>query len=142
MEQQINLNVEGIFFNERSIDMLDINHIMNEQALNHMDPEGHMYDLEHWSPITATRLAREEGIGELTDAHWHVIYALRNLYREKGRAANVREVMHLLERDFAEEKGRSYLYELFPKGPVSQGSRLAGVPVPPNASDPSFGWAG
>jgi tRNA 2-thiouridine synthesizing protein E len=122
--------------------MLDINHTMNEQALNHMDPEGHMYDLEHWSPIIATKLAHDEGIDELTDAHWHVIYALRNLYREKGRAANVREVMHLLEKDFAEENGRSYLYELFPKGPVSQGSRLAGVPVPPNASDPSFGWAG
>lgn len=121
--------------------MLDINHIMNEQALNHMDPEGHMYDLEHWSPISAAKMAREEGIGELSEDHWHVIYALRNLYREKGRAVNVREVKHLLEQDFVEEYGRSYLYELFPKGPVSQGSRLAGVPVPSNASDPSFGWA-
>jgi len=122
--------------------MLDINHIINEQALNHSDPEGYMYDLDHWSPIIATRLAREEGIDELTEAHWHVIYALRNLYRENGRAANVREVMHILERDFADSGGRRYLYEMFPKGPVSQGSRLAGVPVPPGASDPSFGWAG
>jgi tRNA 2-thiouridine synthesizing protein E len=54
----------------------------------------------------------------------------------------VREVMHILERDFVYTGGRSYLYEMFPKGPVSQGSRLAGVPVPPGASDPSFGWAG
>jgi tRNA 2-thiouridine synthesizing protein E len=121
--------------------MLDINHIMNEQALNHMDSEGHMYDLEHWSPISAAKMAREEGIGELSEDHWHVIYALRNLYREQGRAVNVRKVKHLLEQDFVEEYGSSYLYELFPKGPVSQGSRLAGVPVPPNASDPSFGWA-
>lgn len=121
--------------------MLDINHIINEQALNHTDPEGNMYGLNHWSPITATKLAREEGIVELTEAHWHVIYALRNLYRENGSAASAREVMQILERDFAEGSGRRYLYELFPKGPVSQGSRLAGVPVPPNASDPSFGWA-
>ena len=122
--------------------MLDINHIINERAHDRIDPEGHMYDLEHWSPLIAKKLALEEGIGELTEAHWHVIYALRNLYREQGRSENARIVTQMLERDFEDEGGRRYLYELFPKGPVSQGSRLAGVPVPPNASDPSFGWAG
>ena len=121
--------------------MLDINHIINDPIHDEIDPEGHMYDLEHWSPITARQLAQNEGIGELTEAHWHVIYALRNLYRESGASANAREVMHMLEQDFIDEGGRRYLYELFPKGPVSQGSRLAGVPVPPYASDPSFGWA-
>ena len=122
--------------------MLDINHIIENEAQHRLDPEGHMYGLEHWSPLTAEQLAREEGIEELTEAHWHVIYALRNLYRENGRSANAREVMHMLEQAFVEEGGRRYLYELFPKGPVSHGSRLAGVPVPPYASDPSFGWAG
>lgn len=121
--------------------MLDINHIINDEARNLLDPEGHMYDLEHWSPLTARQLAQEEGISELTEAHWHVIYALRNLYRDKGASTNAREVMHMLEQDFIDEGGHRYLYELFPKGPVSQGSRLAGVPVPPYASDPSFGWA-
>lgn len=122
--------------------MFDINHTIENEALHRLDPEGNMYDLEHWSPLTATQLAREEGIQELTDAHWHVVYALRNLYRENGRPANVREVMHRLERDFVDEGGSCYLYELFPKGPVSQGSRLAGVPAPLCSSDPSFGWAG
>ena len=98
--------------------MLDINHIINDEALNRHDPEGHMYGLEHWSPLTAKQLALEEGLGELTEAHWHVIYALRNLYRENGRAGNVREIMHILEKDFVDEGGRRYLYELFPKGPV------------------------
>jgi len=122
--------------------MLDINHIINEEALHHSDPEGNMYGLEHWSPLIAQQLARDEGIEELTEAHWHVIHALRNHYRENGRSANAREVLHMLELDFIDEGGRRYLYELFPKGPVSQGSRLAGVPVPPYSSDPSFGWAG
>ena len=122
--------------------MLDINHTINEQANGRFDPEGHMYDLEHWSPLIAKQMALDEGIGELTEAHWHVIYALRNLYREQGRPENARIVMHMLAQDFEDEGGRRYLYELFPKGPVSQGSRLAGVPVPPYASDPSFGWAG
>jgi len=122
--------------------MLDINHIIDDEAHGHFDPEGYMYGLERWSPVIAAKLAREEGIRELTEAHWHVIYALRNLYRESGRSANARKVMHMLEQDFTDEGGRRYLYELFPKGPVSQGSRLAGVPVPPYASDASFGWAG
>jgi tRNA 2-thiouridine synthesizing protein E len=121
--------------------MLDINHIINDEMHDRIDPEGHMYDLDHWSPIIATQLARAEGISELTEAHWHVIYALRNLYRESGSAPNVREVLHMLERDFVDEGGHRYLYELFPKGPVSQGSRLAGVPAPLSSSDPSFGWA-
>lgn len=121
--------------------MLDINSIINNEALQRMDPEGNMYDLEHWSPMIVTQMAKEEGIEELTEAHWHVIYALRNLYREKGRADNPREVMHMLERDFADEGGGRFLYELFPKGPVTQGSRLAGVPPPANSTDPSFGWA-
>ncbi len=118
--------------------MLDINHIADNETLNSFDSEV----LGHWSPLIATQLAREEGIDELTEAHWHVIYAVRNLYREKGRLASARKVMQILEREFEDEGGRRYLYELFPKGPVSQSSRLAGVPVPPYSSDPSFGWAG
>jgi tRNA 2-thiouridine synthesizing protein E len=122
--------------------MLDVNNAINYEALQRLDPEGNMYDLERWSPLIVKQMAREEGIEELTEAHWHVIYALRNLYRERGRSASAREVLHILEKDFVDEGGRRYLYELFPKGPVSQGSRLAGVPVPPYSSDPSFGWAG
>lgn len=119
--------------------MLDINHIIENEALNRPDPEGHMYGLEHWSPLTAKQLALEEGIEELTEDHWHVIYVLRNLYRENGRSSSAREIQGILEKDFVEQGGRRYLYELFPKGPVSQGSRLAGVPAPPYSSDPSFG---
>lgn len=122
--------------------MLDINHIINEEARDLIDPEGHMYGLDHWSPLTAMQMARAEGLDELTDDQWHVIYALRIMYRENGRAENPREIMQVLEQDFSDEGGRRYLCELFPKGPVNQGSRLAGVPPPSNSSDPSFGWAG
>lgn len=121
---------------------MDTDIVTIEETLKFLDPGGHMQGLDHWSPLTARQMARAEGIEELTEAHWHVIYTLRNLYREKGRSGSAREVIHLLEQDFVAEGGRRYLYELFPKGPVSQGSRLAGVPAPPYANDPSFGWAG
>ncbi len=122
--------------------MLDINNAINNEALQRLDPEGNLYDLDRWSPLSVKEMALAEGIDELTEAHWHVIYALRNMYRENGRASSARELMHILEQDFVEEGGRRFLYELFPKGPISQGSRLAGVPAPPYSSDPSFGWAG
>lgn len=122
--------------------MLDINNAINNEALQRLDPEGNLYDLDHWSPLSVKEMAQAEGIDELTEAHWHVIYALRNMYRENGRATSARELMHILEQDFVDEGGRRFLYELFPKGPISQGSRLAGVPAPPYSSDPSFGWAG
>jgi tRNA 2-thiouridine synthesizing protein E len=122
--------------------MYDTDTVVDDELRQRLDPGGHMAGLEHWSPLTARQLARQEGIEELSEAHWHVIYALRNLYRENGPSGSAREVVHILEQDFLAEGGRRYLYELFPKGPVSQGSRLAGVPAPPFSSDPSFGWAG
>ena len=122
--------------------MLDINHWLNEDALNRGDPDGNMYDLDRWSPKIASQLAQKEGLDELTEAHWHVIYLLRDLFRVQGRAENSRKIVHLLENNYLNEGGLRFLYELFPKGPVSQGSRLAGVPAPANSSEPSFGWAG
>ncbi len=115
--------------------MLDINKALSEAS---HDPEGHMFELAQWSPIVAQRQAAAEGLF-LTDEHWEIIVYLRERYRTHGNAHSAREVMKDLEEKFSEGKGRRTLYELFPGGPVSQGSRLAGLPPPPYSSDPSFG---
>jgi tRNA 2-thiouridine synthesizing protein E len=114
--------------------MLDIN---KATTLQH-DPEGNMFGLEHWSPLTAKRLAEAEGIF-LTDEHWAIINFLRERYREHGNAKNARELLGELEENVSDGHGRRGLYELFPGGPVSQASRIAGLPLPPYSSDPSFG---
>jgi sulfur relay (sulfurtransferase) DsrC/TusE family protein len=44
-----------------------------------------------------------------------------------------------LEEKFCDNRGRKELYEMFPGGPVSQASRIAGLPLPPYSSDSSFG---
>ena len=42
-------------------------------------------------------------------------------------------------RRFAARGGKKYLYSLFAGGPVTQGSRLANLRTPANATDVSFG---
>lgn len=121
--------------------MLDINQATVDRLYQRHDPEGHMHDLEPWSREIAKQRACDEGLAELSEAQWRVIYTLRAAYRKNGGACSARDLMRLLEDDFWEEGGRRYLYELFPRGPITQGCRLAGVPPPPYSSDPSFGWA-
>lgn len=122
--------------------MFDINKAINDPNWSNHDPEGHMYDLKRWSREIAQTQARVEGLGDLSETQWRVIHALRGLYRKNGRAESARQLTRVLEKDFAIEGGRQHLYEMFPDGPVTQGSRLAGVPPPPYSSDPSFGWSG
>lgn len=114
--------------------MLDINKATTTQR----DPEGNMFGLEPWSPLIAQRQAEAEGIF-LSDEHWEIIIYLRERYREFGGARSAREILHELEEKFSDGHGRLGLYELFPRGPVSQASRIGGLPLPPYSSDPSFG---
>ena len=114
--------------------MLDINKATNTQN----DPEGNMFGLAPWSPLSAQRQAEAEKLF-LTDEHWEIVIYLRERYRGHGDASSAREVLKELEEEFSDGRGRRNLYELFPGGPVSQASRIAGLPLPPYSSDPSFG---
>lgn len=112
--------------------MLDINKaIANDRTDRYPDPEGHMYGLAPWTYVTAQRLAVAEGLGDLSDRQWRVIHALRRLYRRNGRAASTQQLVRLLKGVFATECGFQNLYQMFPQGPATQGSRLAGIPAPP-----------
>lgn len=113
--------------------------IVNEGALD-KDPAGNLIGLNDWSEDIARKLARELKI-ELKPDHWEVINFLRDLYRQQGQAAHARDVLQALEERFGKKGGRKYLYLLFPGGAVTQGSRIAGLPVPKDSTDPSFGTA-
>lgn len=118
--------------------MLDINQAINQPTRYANDPDGNMSDLVAWSPHYTNQRAALENL-VLTDEHWEVIYYLRERYRRRGNSDPAREVLHELEERFCDKNGRAHLYELFPQGPVSQASRLAGLPLPPHAHDLSFG---
>jgi tRNA 2-thiouridine synthesizing protein E len=75
----------------------------------------------------------------LSDEHWDVILYLRNHYHEHGLPRFARTTAKALNKQFAAQGGNKYLNELFAGGPVTQGSRLANLRTPSNATDVSFG---
>ncbi|HEX5673912.1 MAG TPA: TusE/DsrC/DsvC family sulfur relay protein [Azonexus sp.] len=118
--------------------MLDINKYLGNQRLDEMDPDGNLYDLEHWSPLVAGRLAEAEGL-VLDDDHWLVIFYLRQRFRDQGGAVTAGALLRDIEHKLFDHSDRRHLFELFPGGPIAQASRIAGLPLPPGTLDLSFG---
>jgi tRNA 2-thiouridine synthesizing protein E len=89
-----------------------------------LNDEGFFVDPEQWTEEMAPELASNEGIDELTDAHWTVIRLMRSEYFEKGTGPTVRVL--------GKTSGVSVkeLYQLFPKGPAKVAARIAGIPKP------------
>jgi tRNA 2-thiouridine synthesizing protein E len=104
---------------------------------------------QHWDRSKSDDLAKSEGIA-LNDEHWAVIVYLRRYYLKHGLPRFAYYLKHglprfarttskVLNRKFSAQGGNAYLYRLFPGGPVTQGSRLANLRIPANATDHSFG---
>lgn len=119
---------------------VDINKLIVTSAQKGNDPAQALRasEIASWSRDGAQAIARDEGV-ELTAAHWRVIEFLQALYVSNGPAPHARLVSAALNERFASEGGGKYLYQLFPGGPVAQGSRFAGVPAPHDSRDLSFG---
>ena len=88
------------------------------------DGEGFLWNPQEWSEELAEVLARESGLGALSDMHWKVIRFLREYYFHHGRAplnVQLREGtgMRLTE-----------LEALFPGGIKRGARRIAGLPNP------------
>lgn len=86
--------------------------------------EGYLTDKSQWNKEIAAVLAKEEGIEELTDAHWNVIEFLQKDYAETGKLPTIRrmkKVGGISTKDF---------YELFPDGPLVKSAKVAGLSKP------------
>lgn len=118
--------------------MYDINKYILGRGSSDRDPAGHLAGLARWSPRIAHRLAESEGL-TLSEDHWQVIYCLRERFWETGPDWTARRVTREMARDFAPFGGLRYLYALFPQGPLAQGCRLAGLPLPHGTVNRSFG---
>lgn len=115
--------------------MYDINKLIANEGVN---TAGDFFILDEWSKDVAQELAKEENI-DLSVNHWRVILFLREHYQQCGPCSSGRIVLGLLQEKFAVQGGKKHLYHLFPGGPVVQGCKLAGLPLPPYSTDASFG---
>jgi tRNA 2-thiouridine synthesizing protein E len=113
----------------------DINALTREGAKNPDFPDAPLT----WTPQVAEVAAAEEKL-TLTVEHWEVIRALQHFFaRHPEGVVNLRELHDALDEKFHIVGGLKQLYQLFPRGPVAQGCKLAGLKAPFVASDPSFG---
>ena len=95
-------------------------------------------ELKSWSEEQSHKVASAEGV-ELSPDHLRVIRLLREYYLEHGTVQSGRELGDMLNEEFAEQGGRKFLHTLFSKGPVTQGMRFSGLPVPAYSEDKGFG---
>ena len=89
-----------------------------------LNDEGFLLDSSEWTPEVGEALAREVGIGPLTDKHWQVITYCREDAAREGQSPGLRRISK------QSGVGMKELYKLFPKGPGKLAARVSGLPKP------------
>ena len=90
-----------------------------------VNDEGYMTNPAEWTKEIAVVLAAEEGIAELTPAHWKVIeFCRQNAASSAGHAPTLRTITANAGVTTKE------LFGLFPKGPAKKVARIAGLGKP------------
>ena len=88
------------------------------------DEEGYLTNPDEWSKEIAVALAKQEGIDELTEAHWKIIEFCREQAKDSGAAPTLRQIT----------KGTGIstkeLFALYPKGPAKKVAKIAGLSKP------------
>jgi tRNA 2-thiouridine synthesizing protein E len=89
-----------------------------------VNDEGFMTNPAEWTKEIAVAIAKEEGIDELTPAHWKVIDYCRENAAASGAVPTIRTI--------TSESGISTkdLFALFPKGPAKKVAKISGLGKP------------
>ncbi len=89
-----------------------------------VNDEGFMTNPKQWTQDIAVVLAHEEGIAELTPAHWKVIEFCRQSAATSGKAPTIRTITT------SSGVSTKDLFALFPKGPAKKVAKIAGLGKP------------
>jgi tRNA 2-thiouridine synthesizing protein E len=89
-----------------------------------VNDEGFMTNPAEWTEEIAEVIAREEGLAELTPAHWKVIDFCRQNAGDTGKSPTLRAITNGTGLSTKE------LFALFPKGPAKKVARIAGLGKP------------
>ena len=93
------------------------------------DQHGHLADPTLWDEQVASQLAASDDI-ELSDDHWQVILAVRDIYAITGETPPMRLLIKELNKRLDTVVNSRFLYRLYPDGPVRLASKHAGLPKP------------
>lgn len=86
------------------------------------DADGFLLDPAMWSESLAGRVARSDGLGELSELQIGLLHALRHEYAKHGSVPALRHVCHITGQD------ADCMQPLFPS--PREAWRLAGLPNP------------
>jgi tRNA 2-thiouridine synthesizing protein E len=89
-----------------------------------INDEGFMTNPNEWNKDIAVELAKEEGLVELTPAHWQVIDFCRQTAASSGAAPTLRQITN------GAGVSTKDLFALFPKGPAKKVARISGLGKP------------
>ncbi len=89
-----------------------------------VNDEGFMTNPDEWTREIAQEMAVEEGIAELTAAHWKVIDFCRQDYKATGKSPTLRRITATAGVSTKD------LFALFPKGPAKKVARISGLGKP------------
>jgi dissimilatory sulfite reductase related protein len=89
-----------------------------------VDAEGFMTNQAQWTREVAAAIAGEEGIAELTPAHWKVIEFMQKEFKDNGAVSTIRKI------NKAGVVSTKDLYDLFPGGPAKKAAKIAGLAKP------------
>ena len=111
--------------------------VVNDKTIE-TDSEGYLINREDWTEAVAEEMAMQQAMEDnvkLTETHWGLIQYFRDYYQEN----KVHPTMHKLVLTLGKQQGKhfhdeksyeKFLYDLFPRGPVQELCKLAGLPKP------------
>lgn len=89
-----------------------------------VNEEGFMVNPDDWTKDIAVEIAKQEGIEELTPAHWKVIEFCRQSATDSGSAPTLRQITN------GAGVSTKELFSLFPKGPAKKVAKISGLGKP------------
>jgi len=89
-----------------------------------VNDEGFMTNPAEWNKDLAVEIAKEEGIPELTPAHWKIIDFCRQAAGSTGKAPTLRQITT------GSGVSTKDLFALFPKGPAKKVAKISGLGKP------------
>lgn len=99
------------------------------------DAQGFLLDPDAWNEDVAAGLAQYDDI-ELFVDHWELIWYFRDYYMAEQKNPTMHTIVRSLGKmeggHFRDQKRyERHIYKLFPKDPVHELCKLAGLPMPP-----------